>query len=80
MSISNKKNLKKEEAIKSLDKGLEDIFERLVAEYQYHCILRYGRPFVSYAILADLVNGGWRPSHEEFLNPETLLDDYKPKE
>ena len=80
MSITTKKNPKKDEAKKSLDKGLEDIFERFVAEYQYHCIVRYGRPFVSYAILADLVNAGWRPTHEQFLNPETLLDDYKYKE
>ena len=80
MSDSKKENPKKDEAKKSLNEGLEDIFERLVAEYQYHCIVRYGRPFVSYAVLSDLVNGGWRPTHESFLNPETLLEDYKYKE
>jgi hypothetical protein len=69
-------NPKKEEALKELQDDLKPIFERLVAEYQFHCMERYGRPFVSYAVLADLVKDGWRPTHKPKFNIETFSSDF----
>lgn len=57
---------KKDQAFESLPTELHEIFKRLISEYQYLCILRYGKPFVSYIILADLIKTGWRPTHEPF--------------
>lgn len=61
-------NPKMEKELESLPKELQPIFKRLVLEYQYHCVERYGRPFVSYAVLADLVKDGWRPMHDPFFD------------
>lgn len=57
---------KKDLAFESLPPELHEVFQRLISEYQYHCILRYGKPFVSYIILADMIRSGWRPTHEPF--------------
>ena len=63
----NKSSSKKEEALNSLPKNLHPIFKQIIAEYRYHCIERYGSPFVSYIVLADLIRGGWRPTHKPFV-------------
>jgi len=58
---------KKALALEFLPPELHEVYERIVLEYQYHCVSRYGRPFVSYTILADLIKSGWRPTHEPFV-------------
>ena len=63
-----KMNPKMEKEFESLPNELKPIFKRIVDEYQYHCVLKYGRPFVSYAVLADLVRDGWRPTHDPFID------------
>jgi hypothetical protein len=59
------------EAEARLPEHLRPIFGRLVDEYEYIAQLRYGRGYVSYDVLADLVMAGWRPSAES--EPESKL-------
>ncbi|MFC1882219.1 hypothetical protein ACFL2S_12070 [Thermodesulfobacteriota bacterium] len=66
-----KMNPKMEKEIESLPDELKPIFKRIVDEYQYHCVLRYGRAFVSYAVLADLVRDGWKPIHDKFVDSKS---------
>jgi len=46
----------------SLPKSLQQVFRQLVEEYAYHTHIMYGRGYVAYAVLAELVRQGWRPS------------------
>ncbi len=57
----------KEKVLESLPKKLHPIFEQFVSEYRYHCVERYGKPFVSYVVIADLIKNGWRPTHKPFI-------------
>ncbi len=45
----------------SLPKNLHGVYGRIVSEYAYHTALKYGRGYVAYAVLAELVRSGWRP-------------------
>ena len=48
------------EARNSLSDELEPVFDDCVSDYRYAATLRYGRPYVSYIVLADMVKAGWR--------------------
>ena len=50
------------EAESSLPDELKPVFQRLVNEYDYLTKLEYGRGYVAYKVLADLIAAGWRPS------------------
>jgi hypothetical protein len=52
------------EAESSLPEELKPIFRRFVEEYEYLTNVHYGRGYVAYKVLADLVRAGWRPSAE----------------
>ena len=41
---------------------LKPVFRRLVDEYAYLTQIHYGRGYVAYKVLADLVLAGWRPA------------------
>jgi len=56
---------KHEEARNTLPEELKPIFDELVEDYRFAVHLRYGKRFVSYIVLADLVKAGWRRSAEE---------------
>jgi hypothetical protein len=58
--MEEKRSPKHETARTSLPEELRPVFDALVAEYQFHSVKHYDRPFVSYIILADLVREGWR--------------------
>ena len=45
----------------SLHKNLHPIYDQLVEEYIFHTEKRYGRGYVAYNVLADLVRDGWLP-------------------
>jgi hypothetical protein len=45
-----------------LPEELRPTFERLMREYEFLTALRYGRGYVAYDVLADLVLAGWRLS------------------
>jgi hypothetical protein len=50
------------EAEETLPEGLRPLFRRFVEEYEYLTYLHYGRGYVAYKVLADLILAGWRPS------------------
>ena len=50
------------EASNSLPEELKPIFDEFVSDYKYAATMRYGNPYVSYIVLADMIRAGWRPS------------------
>jgi len=70
---------RKKQALESVPEEFRPIYKQLVSEYQFHCIQRHGRPFVSYLILADLINDGWRPTHESFVEMQFDQDEKNKK-
>lgn len=48
------------EARNSLPDELKPVFDELISDYKYAATLRYGKPYVSYIVLADMVRAGWR--------------------
>ena len=52
------------EARNSLPEELKPIFDDFVADYLYASTMRYGKPYISYAVLADMIRAGWRHSAE----------------
>ena len=44
----------------SLPAELRPIFDQLVRDYRFASTVKHGTPFVSYAVLAELVKMGWR--------------------
>ena len=46
----------------TLPDELIPIFNQFVHDYKLAGVKRYGTPFVSYIILADMVRAGWRLS------------------
>jgi len=53
---------KKKEARDSLPDELKPVFDDFVADYKYAATLRYGKPYISYLVLADMIKSGWRRS------------------
>jgi hypothetical protein len=49
-------------AMSSLPEELRPIYRALVEEYKFHALVRYGRAWVAYDVIADLVKSGWRPT------------------
>ena len=45
-----------------LPEELRPTYQRLVNEYAFLTHTRYGRGYVAYEVIADLVLAGWRPS------------------
>ena len=45
---------------KSLPPKLHQVLDQLVEDYKFSSSINYGKEFVSYKILADLVKAGWR--------------------
>ena len=62
---------KMEKELNELPKDLRALYKRIVLEYQYYCVVKHGHPWVSYAVLADLIKAGWRPTHEQFLEKKS---------
>ncbi|MBM3318615.1 MAG: hypothetical protein FJY75_12260 [Candidatus Eisenbacteria bacterium] len=53
-----------QEAEATLPADLRDIYRRLVQDYEDLTTLHFGRGYVAYKVLADLVLAGWRPAAE----------------
>lgn len=62
MAGAEERSAKHEEARSSLREELKPIFDELAEHYRFWARARYGSPFVSYAVLSDLVRSGWRCS------------------
>jgi hypothetical protein len=58
--MEQKQSDKELEARNSLPEELKPIFDEFVSDYKYAATLRYGKPYVSYIVLADMVKTGWR--------------------
>ena len=55
---------KHEQARNSLPDDLKPIFDDFVTDYKFAATKHHGSPFVSYAVLAEMVRLGWRLSAE----------------
>jgi hypothetical protein len=44
----------------ALPENLRSIYRDLVADYAFHTLTKYGKGYVAYEILAELVKSGWR--------------------
>lgn len=55
------------EARAGLPEELRPIYDEMVADYSWYTTKQYGRGYVAYAVLAEMVRAGWRPS----ARPET---------
>ena len=64
MSSNFEKSEKYQAARESLPPDLHDVYRQLVEEYAFHTEVKYGRGYVAYEVLAELVRSGWRPSAE----------------
>jgi len=53
---------KHKEARESLPPELRSAFDDLVEDYRHFSMVRLGRSYLSFAIIADLVRQGWRYS------------------
>ena len=49
------------EARESLPEELHAVYDQLVGEYSFLTEVKYGRGYVAYSVLAELVRRGWRP-------------------
>jgi hypothetical protein len=47
-------------AEKSLPKELHELFEQMVAEYQFACLKHHRQRFASPKVIAELIRMGWR--------------------
>jgi len=62
--MAEKPSEKQVEARNSLPEELKPVFDDFVADYKYAATCRYGKPYISYIVLADMVRAGWRLSAE----------------
>ena len=53
-----------QQARDSLDEPLRPVFDELVENYRFEAYTAHGHPWVSYKVLAKLVETGWRRSGE----------------
>lgn len=62
---------KYQQAAARLPDDLKPVLKRMVEEYEYLTSVHFGRGYVAYQVLADMVLAGWRPSDEP--HPESKL-------
>jgi hypothetical protein len=64
LSINFEKSDKYQAVRESLPPELRAVFRQFVEEYSFHTMVKYGRGYVAYEVLAELVRSGWRPIAE----------------
>jgi len=47
-------------ALTSLPEDLQPIYREMVEDYKFYALKRYGKAWVAYDVIADLVRAGWR--------------------
>ena len=60
MSVPKVRTEKHEEARASLPDDLRAVLDQLVKDYRFAATVHHGSPYVSYAVLAEIVRAGWR--------------------
>lgn len=58
----NENSEKYQVALSGLAAHLRPVFTQMVDEYAFSTLKRFGRGYVAYEVLADMVRSGWRPS------------------
>lgn len=53
---------KSNEAEARLPEELRTVYRQMVQQYEFLTHIRYGRGYVAYEVLAEMVLAGWRPS------------------
>lgn len=48
------------EARNRLPEELRPIYDEMVEEYRFYALKHYGRGWVAYSVIAELVKSGWR--------------------
>jgi hypothetical protein len=48
-------------ARESLPEELRETYDQLVEQYGFYALKHYGRRWVAYLVIAELVKDGWRP-------------------
>ena len=46
--------------LSSLPEELRPIYKEMVEEYKFHALKHYGKAWVAYDVIAELVKSGWR--------------------
>jgi hypothetical protein len=59
---SFKQSAKFLEARNTLPEELRPIYDQMVEEYSSYALKHYGRGWVAYMVIAELVRSGWRSS------------------
>ena len=62
---SERKSEKFTEARETLPEELRETYDRLVDEYHFATIQKYGSGYVAYPVLAELIRTGWRPTEDQ---------------
>ena len=58
---TDEKRTEKHERVRSdLPPEVVPVFDDFVADYRFFATKHHGSPFVSYAVLAEMVKAGWR--------------------
>ena len=55
---------KSKEAEAKLPEELRPVYQQMVQDYEFLTQVQYGRGYVAYEVLAQMVLAGWRPSAE----------------
>lgn len=58
------RSIKFKDAEVKLPDELRPVYRQMVEQYEFLTLLRYGRGYVAYQVLADMVLAGWRPSSD----------------
>ncbi len=61
MESNFEKSEKYQAARDSLREELREVYRQMVLDYVFHTTRRYGRGYVAYEVLADMIREGWRP-------------------
>ena len=49
------------EARNTLPEEIRPIYDDMVEQYSFYALKHYGRAWVAYKVIAELVKDGWRP-------------------
>ena len=52
------------EAEAKLPDDLRGVYRQMVEQYEFLTKIKYGRGYVAYKVIAEMVLAGWRPSAE----------------
>jgi hypothetical protein len=59
----------------SLPEPLWPIYKDFVEQYKFYALARYGRAWVAYDVVADLVRAGWRDVSSSTDQPSQVNND-----